>query len=120
MGTDAHTMLLRSRDLRKNMTGEERHLYYDSLKKLPWKFRRQVVLGSFIVDFCCLELKLVIEVDGTQHYLDEGRAYDASRDAWLEERGYLVLRYSNADVNCRFDAVCEDILKACETRIGKR
>lgn len=55
MSIDAHTMLTRSRDLRKNMTREEKHLYYDGLKKLPWKFRRQQVFENYIVDFYCAE-----------------------------------------------------------------
>lgn len=110
---DAHIMLLRSRDLRKRMTAEERHLYYDGLKKMPWKFRRQVVFGDYIVDFYCPQLKLVIEVDGTQHYLEKGRAYDEKRDRDLERMGIKVLRYSNADVNERFESVVEDIYAMC-------
>ena len=114
--SDAHTMLMRSRALRKNMTREEKHLYYDGLKEMKWKFRRQVALGDYIVDFCSPELKLVIEVDGSQHYLETGKAHDSVRDVWLAAQGYRVLRYSNADVNGRFEAVCEDILKVCEQR----
>lgn len=116
MKPDAHTMLMRSRALRKRMTREEKHLYYDGLKNMRWKFRRQVVLGSYIVDFCCPELKMIVEVDGSQHYLETGQARDSARDAWLAAQGYRVLRYSNADVNGRFEAVCEDILKECERR----
>ena len=98
------------------MTREERHLYYDGLKQLDWKFRRQVVLGNYIVDFCSVELKLIVEVDGSQHYAEESRAYDVARDDWLTSQGYEVLRYSNADVNCRFQAVCADILERCSQR----
>ena len=116
MSNDAHTMLVRSRGLRKNMTREESHLYYDGLKHMRWKLRRQAVLGNYIVDFCSVEVKVIIEVDGSQHYMEKGRAYDAERDEWLADRGYKVLRYSNADVNCRFEAVCEDIAKECSKR----
>lgn len=112
-------MLMRSRELRKQMTREESRLYYDGLKNTRWKFRRQVVLGDYIVDFCCPGLRVVVEVDGTQHYLGQGQAYDQRRDAWLEGQGYLVLRYSNADVNCRFAAVCEDIASKCEARAAE-
>ena len=80
MPVDPHTMLERSRALRKNMTREERHLYYDGLKRMPWKFRRQAVMDNYIVDFYCAELKLVVEVDGTQHFLENGRVYDEKRD----------------------------------------
>ena len=113
---DSRVLLMRSRDLRRNMTREEKHLYYDGLKRLSWKFRRQMVIGNYIVDFCCPALRLIVEVDGTQHYLEQGRGYDEARDAWLERQGYKVLRYSNEEINCHFEAVCEDIFRACEVR----
>lgn len=116
MGNHVHTMLMRSRDLRKHMTAEERHLYYDGLKSLPWKFRRQVVFGDYIVDFYCPQLKLVIEVDGTQHFLDVCRSYDEKRDEVLRMMGLMVLRYSNADVNLRFNSVMSDIYEAGRKR----
>lgn len=120
MSTDSHTMLTRSRELRKNMTREEKHLYYDGLKALPWKFRRQVVFQNYIVDFYCPELRIVIEVDGTQHFLEKGVAYDSARDAALRDMGLLVLRYSNADVNRQFENVMEDIYKYCDLRAKAR
>ena len=118
MPADPRTLLERSRDLRKNMTPEEKHLYYDGLKKLPWKFRRQAVLGNYIVDFYCPELSLVIEVDGTQHYEEAGKVYDADRDRALYEDGLNVLRYSNRDINQRFDAVIADIFNFCSRQRG--
>lgn len=120
MEHDPGVMLARSRELRKHMTREECHLYYDGLKPMPWKFRRQVVLGDYIVDFCCVKQKVVVEVDGTQQFLEQGTEYDARRDARLKAHGYLVLRYSNADVNTRFEAVCEDIFNQCRDREEKR
>ena len=57
--------------LRKNMTKEERHLWYDYLRSYPIRFQRQKVLGKYIADFYCAEAKLVIELDGSQHYTDE-------------------------------------------------
>ena len=98
------------------MTREEKHLYYDGLKKMKWKFRRQVVLGDYTVDFYSPELRLIVEVDGRQHYSETGKAHDSVRGGWLAAQGYRVLRYSNADVNGRFEAVCEDILEACRQR----
>ena len=99
-----------SQNLRKGMTKEERHLWFDYLKGLPCTVNRQKVIGSYIVDFYIDSAKLVIEIDGSQHYEPKGITLDAVRDAYLANRGLAVLRYSNADVNQRFDAVCEDIL----------
>ena len=95
--------------LRKNMTKEERHLWYDFLKTLPVMVHRQMVIGAYIVDFYIAEAKLIIELDGSQHYETQGMQADQVRDAYLHERGLTVLRYSNADVNLRFADVCEDI-----------
>ena len=95
--------------LRKNMTKEERHLWYDFLKQLPETVHRQKVIGDYIVDFYIASAKLVIELDGSQHYEEENRVKDANRDSYLQSIGCKVLRYSNEDVNTRFRAVCEDI-----------
>ena len=104
-----HTLLGNARTLRKNMTKEERHLWYDFLKELPVMVHRQKVIGNYIVDFYIASAKLVIELDGWQHYEDVGHHADQVRDNYLRSLGLTVLRYSNADVNCRFRAVCEDI-----------
>ena len=95
--------------LRKNMTKEERHLWYDFLKGLPVMVHRQKVIGNYIVDFYIADAKIVIELDGSQHYEMPGKEADAARDAYLRAAGLTVLRYSNADVNQRFVSVCEDI-----------
>ena len=98
-----------ARKLRKEMTKEERHLWYDCLKLLPVTVHRQKVLGNYIVDFYIASAKLVIELDGSQHYEDAGRQKDEIRDAYLRNIGCHILRYSNADINQRFRTVCEDI-----------
>lgn len=98
-----------SQKLRKNMTKEERHLWYDFLKELPVNFNRQKVIGNYIVDFYCAKAKIVIELDGSQHYFDEGREKDLKRDRFLSSLGLTVLRYSNDDVNNSFEIVCQDI-----------
>ena len=98
-----------SRRLRREMTKEERHLWYDFLKSLPITVHRQKILGYYIVDFYIAAAKIVIELDGSQHYENTGKQKDADRDAWLKNEGYQVLRYSNADINQRFAAVCQDI-----------
>ena len=95
--------------LRKTMTKEERHLWYDFLKSLPITVHRQKVIGQYIVDFYIAESKIVIELDGSQHFDDEGRKKDAERDAFLQAQGLTVLHYANSDVNKGFQTVCQDI-----------
>ena len=99
-----------ARILRKNMTKEERHLWYDFLKDLPLMVHRQKVIGPYIVDFYIACAKLVIELDGSQHFEAEGQLADQKRDDYLRSLGLQVLRYSNLDVNRNFRGVCEDIL----------
>ena len=89
---------------------EEKHLWYDFLKKLPLTFNRQKVIGKYIVDFYCSSAKIIIELDGSQHYDDENKQKDISRDEYLKNLGIKVLRYSNLDIHNNFDAVCRDIL----------
>lgn len=96
--------------LRREMTKEERRLWYDFLKQLPVTVNRQKVIGSYIVDFYCASRKLVIELDGSQHYENEGSAADRERDHALNQLGITVVRYSNDDVNRKFDGVCVDLL----------
>ena len=98
-----------AKQLRKSMTKEERHLWYDCLKQLPVTVHRQKVLGPYIVDFYIASQKIVIELDGSQHYKPEHQEKDATRDAYLKENGFQILRYSNADINFRFQNVCDDI-----------
>ena len=98
-----------SQQLRREMTKEERHLWYDFLKRLPVTFHRQKVLGYYIVDFYCASAKLVIEIDGSQHFESEGLKSDAIRDDYLNDLGLTIKRYSSAEVNQDFDSVCLDI-----------
>ena len=106
--SDAYTK--NAQALRRNMTKEERHLWYDFLKGLDVPVKRQFVIGTYIVDFCIYSARLVIELDGSQHFEAHGLAYDRNRDRFLNEQGFTVLRYSNRDVNQRFQNVCNDIL----------
>ena len=92
--------------LRKSMTKEERHLWYDFLKSLAETFNRQKVIGNYIADFYCAEKRLVIELDGTQHYMDEGKQADKERDAYFSSLGLTVLRYSNRQIHNEFEGVC--------------
>ena len=111
-------MLRRSQKLRREMTKEERHLWYDFLKSYPVQFKRQQPIGTYIVDFYCYKAKLVVELDGSQHCEPTGIEYDGRRTAFLQEKGLYVLRISNLDVMRNFVGVCENIDKAVCDRMG--
>ena len=100
------------------MTKEERHLWYDYLRQHPVKFRRQSVLGRFIVDFYCAKAKLVIELDGSQHYEPQNQQADQMRTEYLEKFGVAVLRFSNRDINRNFRGVCEYIDGIVQNRLN--
>ena len=104
-----NNLLENAKKLRREMTPQERKLWYLFLRKYPVKIYKQRIIGPYIVDFYCASAKLVIEIDGSQHYEKKEQAYDAQRSAYLESLGLRVLRYSNADINARFEQVCEDI-----------
>ena len=99
-----------AQQLRRNMTREERHLWYDFLKGLEVPVKRQYVIGTYIVDFCIYSARIVIELDGSQHCEQEAARQDRARDRRLNEMGYTVLHYPNHEVMQHFDAVCSDIL----------
>ena len=103
------TLIGKAKRLRREITKEERHLWHDCLKQLPVTVHRQKVLGNFIVDFYIASCKIVIEVDGSQHYEETHQEKDLQRDGALTEMGCKVLRYSNADINQKFQYVCDDI-----------
>lgn len=105
-----------SQHLRKSMTKEERHLWYDFLKTLHLTVNRQKIIGKYIVDFYIAEVKIAIELDGSQHYSDEGKEKDSERDSYLNSIGILVLRYSNHQINTEFRNVCEDIFRRISER----
>ena len=95
--------------LRKNMTKEERHLWYDFLRAHPARFARQKVLGKYIADFYSAKANLVIELDGSGHYTKEGKQYDKERTAFLEEYGISVIRIPNTEIHENFRGVCDYI-----------
>ena len=107
-----------AKELRKNMTKEERHLWYDFLRNHPIKFTRQKVLGKYIADFYCAKAKLVIELDGSQHYEPIGATKDEKRTSFLEDYGITVIRISNLDVNRNFEGVCAYIDEFLKKTIG--
>jgi len=107
----------RSQKLRRQMTKEERHLWYDFLKTYPVQFKRQYSIGSYIVDFYCFRARLIIELDGSQHCKPRALEYDKIRTEYLQNQGFLVLRFSNSDVMTQFRAVCETIDAAVQNRV---
>jgi very-short-patch-repair endonuclease len=99
----------RAQELRSEMTKPERKLWYDFLKLQPERWLRQRPIGHFIVDFYCASSKLVVELDGSQHYTEEGLIQDAERTAILEEHGIKVIRFTNQEVLNNFTDVCQQI-----------
>ena len=97
------------RILRKNMTPEERHLWYDFLRTYPIRFNRQKIIGKYIVDFYCAKAKLIIELDGSQHYEDSGIEKDIERTKFLEQYGFNIIRIPNNEIKQNFRGVCEHI-----------
>ncbi len=98
-----------ARTLRKNMTKEERKLWFDFLRAYPVRFMRQRPIGNCIVDFYCAAARLAVELDGSQHYEDAGKAADLERDRALEALGVSVLRIPNSALTENFAGVCEEI-----------
>jgi very-short-patch-repair endonuclease len=98
-----------ARTLRKNMTKEERHLWYDFLRSYDVRFLRQKILGQFIVDFYCPQAKIVIELDGSQHYEPSEMEQDEQRTAYLHQYDITVIRIPNNEVMQNFEGVCEYI-----------
>lgn len=95
--------------LRKNMTKQEKHLWYDFLQKYPIKIYKQKVILNYILDFYCDKIKLAIEIDGSQHYSEEGIQHDIERTENLNTLGIKVLRFSNRDIDTNFNGVCTTI-----------
>lgn len=108
-----------AKSLRKNATPEENHLWYDFLRSYPIRFQRQKTIGQFIADFYCDRAKLVIELDGSQHFTPEGHTCDEARTAAIETYGVAVLRFTNRDINRSFPAVCTQINSVVEERLER-
>ena len=108
-----------AKELRKNMTKEERHLWYDFLRGYPVRFTRQKILGKYIADFYCSQAKLVIELDGSQHYEESELLKDAQRTAFLENYDIKVLRIPNNEISRNFRAVCEYIDMRVKQSLGQ-
>ena len=109
-----------ARKLRRNMTDEERILWYTFLRSYTPRFYRQRVIGDYIADFFCYAARLVIELDGSQHYESEGLFYDRIRTYKLEQQGLLVVRIPNNEVKNNLQGVCEFIEKIVAERTKPR
>ena len=103
-------IIMKAKRLRKNMTKQERHLWYDFLRNRPEKWYKQKVIGNYIVDFCCDSFRIIIELDGSQHYEEKAIEYDNKRSKYLEHMGYKVIRFTNTDVDKCFNSLCESIM----------
>ena len=119
-------MIPRAKELRSEMTPQERKLWYNYLRKFKYRVQRQKTIGGFIADFYCHEARMAIEVDGLQHYTSEGLIYDRDRTIEFEKLYVKVIRFSNYDVDNRFCDVCRAIEAEAEKRrtelasIGRR
>ncbi len=111
-----HKLLDRAKELRRELTPQERHLWYDFLRHYPVKVYKQRIIDSFIADFYCASARLVIEVDGSQHFTPEGLLRDAARTEIIERYNLLVVRYTNHEIDTQFEAVCNQIMHLIETR----
>ena len=109
-----------ARVLRKQMTKEERHLWYDFLRKGPGRFSRQKILGKYIADFYSAQASIVIEVDGSQHYEPEAQKGDEERTAYLKKFGLRVIRIPNNQINQNFQGVCEYLNSEIESALSKK
>ena len=109
-----------ARELRKNMTKEEKHLWYDFLRTYPIKFIRQKTIGCYIVDFYCAQAQLAIELDGSQHFEEQQQIADEERTVYLNAYGITVLRVPNNEINRNFRSVCEYIDEAVKQSLRPR
>ena len=110
-------LLPHAKELRREMTPHERKLWHLFLRHYPVKCYKQQIIQNYIVDFYCHAAKLVIEIDGSQHYDEKGAANDRSRDMTLAGYGLRVMRFSNSDIDTQFHAVCEQIDLTIQERI---
>ena len=114
-----HNLLNIARILRRNMTPQEKRLWYDYLRYYPIKIYKQRIIDNYISDFYCHKGKLVIEIDGSQHYTDKGMEYDKIRTKILEQYQLEVIRFSNRDIDSNFNEVCDSIDKKIKERLSK-
>jgi len=110
-------LLEQARELRRNMTPQETKLWYQFLRTYPVKIYKQRIIESFIADFYCASARLVIEIDGSQHYTSQGQVYDRDRSLIMQRYEIDTIRFSNADIDRNFQAVCQKIHEVIQKRI---
>ena len=110
--------IILAKNLRKNATHQENHLWYDFLSKHEIRFQRQKAIGDYIADFYCHKAKLVIEIDGSQHHTAVGKEKDEFRTYILEGYGLKVIRFTNSQIDDNFIAVCKYIDSVVKDLIG--
>jgi very-short-patch-repair endonuclease len=113
-----HKLLVNAKNLRRNMTPQEKHLWYDFLQHYSVKIYKQRIIDHFIADFYCHQARLVIEIDGAGHYTPKGKSYDEARTEILERYDLCVLRFSNRDIDDNFEGVCHVINKTITKRLN--
>ena len=106
-----------AKEMRKNATPQENKLWYRFLSKYPLRFQRQKIIGSYIADFYCHKAKLIIELDGNQHYSNDGIDYDSLRTDYLESADIKILRFANKEIDVNFQTVCEKIDSTVKGRV---
>ena len=109
----------RVQELRHKMKKKKKKLWYSFLRTYPVKMYKQRPIRTFVADFYCPLARLVIELDGSQHYTEQGEEYDEQRTAILEQYGVQVLRFTNLDVDRHLDAVCAQIDSTIERRVAE-
>ena len=117
MMPEDRSLLEKAKELRSHMTQEERKLWYLFLRKHRFRFYRQKIIGHYICDFYCPQTRLVIDLDGSQHYTEKELAYDMKRTAFLESCHIHVIRFYNGQVNLHFREVCIEIERTIKERI---
>jgi very-short-patch-repair endonuclease len=112
----------RAKNLRQTQTEAEMFVWCKLRNRrfAGYKFRRQVPVGNYIVDFLCLDQRVIVELDGGQHNDPSHRAYDSRRDDWLRAEGFEVLRFWNSDVFLEWEAIAERIWHVLQIRRSKR
>ena len=113
-------LLDQAKELRKNMTSQENKLWYEFLKLYPVRVYRQRIIDSFIADFYCASAKLVIEIDGSQHFTLQGKAYDEERERIMQQYGIKTIRFSNFDIDFGFQNVCTCIHEEIQNRLKEK
>ena len=104
--------------LRKNMTPQEKHLWYDFLRDYRPRFYRQKPMLTYILDFYCPTARIAVEIDGSQHFEEKAAIYDDKRTQELRNMGLDILRYTNREINESFEGVCQSIEAAIKERIS--